>query len=262
MYVNECSASSQMADVAASEDAVMKLLDSLAVIGSCDTGAVTVEKYYSSNLYTSMLSPGVTVDSLPNKDLKRKLKLSLRGAKCWEKAPITALGATYLYKGKDVTLTSMSEAYEQSTGPMLFNFILGGIEEPEAAVEKKGIGIVNVASYSDANGLLAWLITKGWRKKQYDLTSNIAPHDDESILSDSNRFEATDYHYKGRLMYRRKGTDHLCYIDSKHFGEAAHIEEFNETTKKMIRTLKINEDIEHHALTKNEKGRTLKIEKY
>lgn len=59
-------------------------------------------------------------------------------------------------------------------------------------------------------------------------------------------------------MYRRKGTGHIGYIDSKHFGEAAHIEEFNEKTKGMLRTLKINEDVEHHPLTGNEQKRKLK----
>ena len=44
------------------------------------------------------------------------------------------------------------------------------------------------------------------------------------------------------------------------FGSAAHIEEFNEVTKRPVQTLKINDDSVHHELTYNEKRRTLKFD--
>lgn len=260
VYVNERSAACQLADVAAAEAAVKTLLDCLGVVDSCDAAAVTVKKYYGSGLYTAMLSSGVTIETLRDKDLKRRIKLSLRGASCWNKMCLTDIGATYLHQGHDVTMTSMSESYEQAS-PMLVNFVMSGIGEPVAVIEKQGCSAVAVNAYSDTAALLAFVIAKGWRRRQYDLASSIPPHDEESILSDTSRFEPTEFRYKGRIMYCRKGTGHLCYIDSKHFGEAAHIEEFNEATKKMLGTLKINEDVEHHPMTSKEKERRLKVDK-
>ena len=258
VYVNEHSAVCRLIDAREAEEAVKALLDCLEVLDNCDAGAVVVKKYYSSVLYTSPLLDGGTVQTLRNKDLKRRFKLSLRGACCWDGVPLTDVNAAYLHKGNDVSMTSMSESYEQ-VSPLLVNFLMSNIGEPIAVIEKSGISTKEVVSYSDTASLLAFVIAKGWRRNHYDLTSSLPPHDEESILSDASRFEATAYSYNGRTMYRRKGTDHLCYIDSKHFGEAAHIEEFNENTLRMIGTVRINEDVEHHPMTRNEKRRKLRI---
>lgn len=260
VYVNERSAACQLPDVISSETAIKTLLDCLDVVDGCDAASVTVKKYYGNGLYSAMLSNSVTIDTLRDKDLKRRVKLSLRDAGCWDKMSLTDANATYLHQGRDVTMTSMSESYEQAS-PILVNFVLSGIGEPVAVIEKKGSTTVAVDAFSNTSMLLAFVIAKGWRRSQYDLTSNIPPHDEESILSDLSRFEPTEFRYKGRIMYRRKGTGHLCYIDSKHFGKAAHIEEFNEATKEMLGTLKINEDVEHHPITTNEKVRKLKLDK-
>ena len=62
-------------------------------------------------------------------------------------------------------------------------------------------------------------------------------------------------------MYRRIGTNHLCYVDSKHFGGASHIEEFDEATKKQVAKLRIDIDAEFKPLTYSEKRRTLKFDR-
>ena len=259
VYVNECSAVGQMADAEAAEQAVKAMLDCLKLLESCDKSIVTIKKYFSRGLFSALLSQNVSIDTLRDRELRHLVKLSLRDAFCWNKTPLADGNAIYRHCGHDVSQTSMSEAYEQDSS-MLVNFVSSYVEEPIARIEKIGSAIARVMSYSDGGALLSFVLTKGWRRNQYNLSSSVPPRDEESILSDTNRFEATVYRYNGRVIYRRKDTGHLCYIDSKHYGPAAHIEEFNEATKVMVGTLKINEDVEHHSLSKRERSRRLKLD--
>lgn len=259
VYINEKSLVGQCADSASVEHAIVALLDCLSVFDGCDRQLVKVQKYYYGGLYVAPVSYGICLQNFGNKDLKRKFRLALRDAANWEDSPLTQVGAVYLHKGKDVSWSSMSEAYENSSS-LLVNLRQGGIGEPVALIEKKGTDIVEVSSFSNGSVVLDRVIKNGWRQQTYDLNSSVPPRDEESILADTRKFELTEHRYKGRLMYRRIGTNNLCYIDSKHFGGAAHIEEFNEATKKPVQTLKINHDSVHHELTPNERQRTLRFD--
>ena len=134
------------------------------------------------------------------------------------------------------------------------------VKEPIAVVEKQGRGKVYIDSYSDIELLSELLIIRKWRKRGYDLSSVIPPRDTETILMDAAKFVPTEHSYQGRVMYRRIGTNHLCYVDNKHCGAAAHIEEFNEVTKKQVRKLKVNADEEYKPLTTSEKKRLLRFD--
>lgn len=259
VYINEKSFNSQNSDVASVEKTVVSLLECLSVLDGCNPNAVRIHKYFSRLLYTAPLSHDLCIQNLGNKDLKRKFKLALRGAVSWEDSPLSQAGAVYLHKGLDVSWSSMSESYE-NTFPLLANLNRSDVDEPLALIEKKGDGSVKVASCSDASVVIREVIKRGWRQQTYNYDSSVPPRDEESILADANKFDATEHRYNGRQMYRRKGTNNLCYIDSKHFGGAAHIEEFNEITKKPVQTLKINDDSVHHELTYNEKRRTLRFD--
>lgn len=259
VFINEKSLVGQCADSASVENAIKSLLDCLSVFDGCDSQLVKVQKYYFGGLYVAPVSYGVNLQNLGNKDLKRKFRLALRDAVNWEDLPLTQVGAVYLYKGKDVSWSSMSEAYENAF-PLLVNLRQGDIDEPVALIEKKRVGNVEVSSFSDSSTVIDKVIKNGWRQRMYNLSSCMSPRDEESILAVSVKFEPTEHRCNGRVMYRRIGTNHLCYIDSKHFGGAAHIEEFNEATKKPVQTLNINDDSVHHELTPNEKRRTLRFD--
>lgn len=259
VYINEVSAKEQHPDARGAEVAVKSMLDCLSLIDSCDSSLVTAKKYYQSNIYNVMLAHNINLQNMRNKDLKMRFKLALKNATNWTSSSLTDEQASYLNNGNDVTMTSMSEAYEQIS-PMLVNFVKSDVTEPLSEINKNGTATKRIRSYSDVTAITALFINYGWRKKTYDLTSSIPPRDEESILANTDIFEPTEYRYKGSVMYRRKGTNHLCYIDTKHYGISAHIEEFDEATKNMVCTLKINDDAIHHKLSKNEKGRKLKIE--
>lgn len=257
-YINERSLTAQCTDLTAVENAVRMLIDCLSLIDGCNGENVTVSKYYCSGLYGAALSHDHSVQNLPDKDLKRRFKLAIKTAKRWEDAALTDNNAIYFHQGQDVSWTSMSEAYEQQY-PLLVNFQNSHVSEPAAAIEKQSDGIMMIESYSDSAALLKELIEKGWRKKEYSLSSSVPPRDDESILSDTDKFEPTNYRVQERVVYRRKGCNHLCYMDNFHVGESAHIEEFDEATKKQVATVKVNEDVAHHPLTKKEKERKLDV---
>lgn len=260
VYINEKSAMGQGADAAAVEEVLKTLLGSLSLLEGCDKDVVTISKYYSGKLYTAGLSSLHNIQNLTNKDLKRRVKLALKDAKNWEAAPLTDMAATYLHVGVDVGWSSMSEAYERQY-PMLVNFMSSSIQETLAEIEKVGVKKISIASFSVSGDLAAWLVSKNWRKQEYDFNSTEAPIDEETILSDSNKFKPTEHRYHGRVMYRRIGTSHLCYVDSKHSGKASHIEEFDEATKKQVCKLRINTDVEYKPLTYNEKRRSLKFDR-
>lgn len=259
VYINEKSFNGQNSDVASIEKAIVSLLECLSVLDGCNPNAVCICKYYSKLLYTAPLSYDFCTQNLGNKDLKRKFRLALRDAVNWDTSPMTQLGAVYFHKGKVVSWSSMSEAYENAE-PLLVNMRQCDVDEPVAVVEKRGAGFVGVSSFSDGSAVINFVIKNGWRQRTYNLASNVPPRDEESILADASKFEATEHRCNGRQMYRRKGTNNLCYIDSKHSGGAAHIEEFNEATKKPVQTLNINDDSVHHHLTPNERQRTLRFD--
>lgn len=259
VYINEKSAISQPCDIKTVEDYIISLLDCLALLDNCKKEVVKIQKYYCSSIFLASLSNDVSLQSLSNKDLKRKFKLALKNAIKWELSPLTKENTTYLHNSMDVSGSSMSEAYE-NIFPLLINFPKSSISEPIAVIINNKDGKKEVESLSNSSEVAKKLIEKGWKNNAYDLSSKNPPRDEESILADLEKFEPTEHRYNGRLMYRRKETDHLCYIDRKHTGAAAHIEEFNETTKNPVCTLKINEDSIHHALTPNEKTRKLRFD--
>lgn len=259
VYINEKSVISQLANVNEVEAAVKTLLECLSLLDGCDQDCVKVQKFYCSGLYVASLSYETRLQNLSNKDLKKKFQHALKDAINWEEEPLSDIDSVYSHNGMDVSWSSMSEAYEKQF-PLLVNFVQSPIIEPVAVVEKDGTSGIGIESFSNSELVAQRLISNGWRKKLYDFSSKLAPRDDESILADTAKFEPTDHRYKGRVMYRRIGTDHLCYIDSKHSGAAAHIEEFNETTKEPVCKLNINEDSVYRELTRSEKRRKLRFD--
>lgn len=259
VYINEKSLMAQCADLSAVEKGLKTIIDCLSLIDRCSSDAVSIKKYYCSDVFLRKLSREHSLQNIPYKDLKIRFQKAIKDAKNWEGEPLSDINAIYTHEGVVVSWSSMSEAYEQQS-PMLINMVNSTVKEPIAIIEKQDIGKVMVDSYSDIELLSELFITRKWCKREYDLSSVIPPRDKETILTDTTKFEPTDHSYQGRVMYRRIGTNHLCYVDNKHCGAAAHIEEFNEVTKKQVRKLKVNKDEEYKPLTTTEKNRVLRFD--
>ena len=256
VYINEKSLVAQCKDLSAVEKGLKTIIDCLSLTDGCSEDAVDIQKYYCRGVFGENISKELTLQNLPNKDLKKCFRKAIKDAKKWDEKPLSDANAVYMHEGIDVGWSSMSEAYEQQF-PMLINMVNSTVKEPVAVIEKIEVGKLTVDSCSDLNLLAELLITRKWRKKGYDKSSFIPPRDEETILTDTTKFTPTAHCYHGRVMYRRIGTNHLCYVDNKHCGIAAHIEEFNETTKKQVCKLKIDADEEFKPLTAKEKKRSL-----
>lgn len=116
---------------------------------------------------------------------------------------------------------------------------------------------INSRHFSSSDYLLSYLKSKGLVSTSYDISSSIPPRDDETILADSSVFLVTRHSFQKRKMYQRVGTNELWYVDNFHYGRDAHIEVFNETTKKQIYVSRIDKIDFFRPLTNEEKARTL-----
>lgn len=116
---------------------------------------------------------------------------------------------------------------------------------------------VNIRHFTSSEFLLAYLNSEGLLSPSYNFSSSIPPRDDETILADSSVFLMTRHSFQRRKMYRRLGTNELWYVDNFHYGRDAHIEVFNETTKKQIHVSRIDIIDFFRPLTDEEKARTL-----
>lgn len=111
--------------------------------------------------------------------------------------------------------------------------------------------------FTSSDSLFSYLKSRGLVSHIYDISSSIPPRDDETILADSSVFLLTRHSFQRRKMYQRIGTSELWYVDNFHYGRDAHIEVFNETTKKQINVSRIDKIDFFRPLTDEEKARTL-----
>lgn len=116
---------------------------------------------------------------------------------------------------------------------------------------------IKTCDFLSSDTLLLYLKERGHIKPVYNPLSSVPPRDDETILADISLFSETRHSYQRRKMYRRNGTSELWYVDNCHFGEDAHIEVFNENTKKQIHVSRIDRIDFFRDLTEAEKSRTL-----
>ena len=186
-------------------------------------------RYYSADLYTRpFLYDGTVLSSVlkKNPDYNRKFRHYL----------------------KDFSLSGQAADASLSAGPISIrlNFQYGPCPDDST----KG-------SFSSVELLLPYLKAKGLIASSYDSTSSIPPRDDETFLADKNVFQMTQHAFQGRKMYRKIGTSELWYVDNLHYGMDAHIEVFNETTKKQIAVSRVDKEDFFRPLTDEEKARTL-----
>lgn len=196
------------------------------------------------------------------KDCKRLLKIVLDKANSWDSYPLQDYQATYITdQGVNVSGSSMAESYEcpdallidypQATPPKTYN-----IQKDHS--EWKSVSVVQ-----DIDQLTSILIGRGIIPRNYDVSSNISPRDEESMLIDPAKFIPTGRIAKirkdkpGRRIYKEITTGRLCYIDEEHYGSHAHIEVFDGNTLRFVCTYCINDTAIHHENKPNEINRTI-----
>lgn len=241
------------------EEKIGDVISCLDVLALCPEGCMN--KYYIPEaLYRKPVYGDKTeLQSFLNQHKDRKRQFQLR-LKDFIHADITDLSKCE-YKENFYDMTCLNVAYKSAliADTTLVNFPLSIFLTPSVDV-KHGENTLAISSFDNSEGLRDYLVNNGLVGKLYDKSSNRPPRDDETILADPTVFEVTAHSYQGRKMYRRIGTDELWYVDNLHFGQDAHIEVFNENTKKQTAVCRVDKIDFYRDLTDSEKGRELRFD--
>lgn len=226
VYLNELSADSQY-NGHPWQDGLTELFNCLDLCRGKDG---QVSGYYSGNLFTRPFLYNRTLLTTVLKkdpDFNKKFRL-------------------YLKDFSRVTSDSVMGKFDSDPGGILLNFQYGPFSDD-----------ISARHFTSSELLLSYFKSEGLLTPSYDISSSIPPRDDETILADSSVFQMTRHSYQRRKMYLRLGTNELWYVDNFHYGRDAHIEVFNEITKKQIHVSRIDKFDFFRPLTDEEKARML-----
>lgn len=172
--------------------------------------------------------------------------------KSWEKQKLHDDNSSYEFNKEPVTGTSVAEIAErklqnQDLKGVLINFIESKYgDNPNIEILKNSTDTVKIDCVITPESIENWLIDNGFinPEETYDEKSGIAPADYQTVLKDATIFEKTNYpRNNGRIVHRKKGTNELWVVDSaiKHAGAKAHIEVFDENSRKHLGTSLYNQ---------------------
>ena len=175
--------------------------------------------------------------------------MKLLGNSFWEEEYIHDYNCSYMHNAIEFVTTSVAEIAERKIQNQDLNSFLLNFEKSYFS-EVNDIDVLKDNKFSviiDCNCSKETIIN--WFKKRgcivpYDPTSKTSPDDEQTVLGKSDLFELTQYkRQNGRRVFRRIGTNQLWYVDSspRHATEKAHIEVFDEKTKKHLGTSLYNE---------------------
>ncbi|WP_427874053.1 hypothetical protein [Flavobacterium sp. MMS24-S5] len=184
--------------------------------------------------------------------------LQLLNPKSWQKNQIHIGDCSYEFNKENFVGTTVAEISERSLVTKdFFGFLLNFSESKFGSNDninvlknrEEKIFIDSVVSSEDIEN---WLINRGFiiPAEIYDENSRNPPTDYQTVLKDNLIFEKTNYpKNNGRTVYRKKDSSELWVVDSasKHAGSKAHIEVFDEGTRKHLGTslynvVKLNTD--------------------
>ncbi|MDV3951731.1 hypothetical protein CMT77_05815 [Elizabethkingia anophelis] len=172
--------------------------------------------------------------------------------KSWEKQKIHDASSSYEFNKEPLTGTTVAEIAERKLQDktikgVLINFIESKYgNNPNIDIVKDNTDTIRVDCAMTPESIESWLITNGIINLDeiYNEKSGIAPADYQTVLKDNTKFEKTTYpKNNGRIVYRRIGTNELWVVDSaiKHAGAKAHIEIFDENSRKHLGTSLYNQ---------------------
>lgn len=205
-----------------------------------------------------------SLNSISDKTLKvgtKNILLNKHKIIDWNKERLHSPEESFEYDNEDVTDTSMAELAERKsrkkelTG-VLVNFLRSKFENLEIAqIIKNREHTINLECVEDERTLEKWL-EKHSLLNLYKPTSKEPPNDRQTVLRDLQRFHATSFPFQaGRKVYQEIKTGYYWYVDSLHFGRAAHLEIFNKK-KEHLGTADLDGKID---FSRAEKSKKLKI---
>ncbi|HNQ69058.1 MAG TPA: hypothetical protein PKN32_11820 [Bacteroidales bacterium] len=245
VFINECSLNEQLNKYTFVE--AIKIF--LRVINS-------VNKFTGTNVYKSVLF--FNFKALKDTHIERSLKANfelnsvfsqnLKNALNWEKEQVHDEYSNYICNKEEYVKTSIAEISERKLADPLLNAILINFVDSKFSdninilVHKNDSDIINVNCAFNESTIHEWLIERGFinPKIAYNEFLGLPPLDCQTVLCTSNKFELTKWRNGkfGRKVYRLIGSNQLWVVDNsiKHATNKAHIEVFDETTKKHLGT--------------------------
>ena len=208
------------------------------------SSSIYYRKIISNELLTSNIPSIHTIKTVLIQNLKNTIK--------WEDQQLHSKDAIYDFNNDDQESSSVAEITERKLRDSNLNTVLINFSESlfqynlKITVIKDFTDNVLVECVFDLDTLQKWLIVNGLIdiNEEYDVTSSIPPHDFQTVLVKSGKFEITKYPLQqGRKVYRRTGTNELWVVDnsSRHANPKAHIEVFDQESRKHLGTSLYNE---------------------
>lgn len=253
LFINEASLHGQYKDNIAFFDSLRVFLSSLKRISEIknDKNLFKSDHFF---YYTGI--EGIYLESIikNNPELNHIFvhNLQLLSPKSWQKEQMHDASCSYEYNDENFVNTSVAEISERVlVVPNFCGFLLNFHESKFGntltfKVSKEQAIIIEVDAVITPEEVENWLINNGFINPSeiYDEASRIAPSDFQTVLKNDEVFEKTSYpRNSGRIVYRKKGTNELWVVDNaiKHAGAKAHIEIFDEKSKKHIGTSLYNQ---------------------
>lgn len=182
-----------------------------------------------------------------NFELNSVFSQNLKNAINWEEEQVHDENSSYIFNEEEYVNTSIAEITERElTIPflkaVLINFVDSKFAENRIISVQKNLDInANISCAFDETSIQDWLIQNGFINPdaEYDESSGLPPLDKQTVLA-NDQFEATQWRNGrfGRKVFKFKGTTQLWVVDgsSMHANNRAHIEVFDQITKKHIGT--------------------------
>lgn len=183
-----------------------------------------------------------------NSDLSYRFKDAIQknNVKSWEGNRVQVDSVVYKYVEEICNESSMAELAEKKYNDSDFKGFLLNFQNSkfgdssEILISRDKEDVILNCAY-DVNSINQYLISNNLidENNDYDEALKIAPTDLQTVLKDSSIFERTNYpKNNGRTVYRRIGTNQLWTVDgaTKHATVKAHIEVFDENTRKHLGT--------------------------
>jgi hypothetical protein len=243
IFLNELSLHGQYQNIQDFKQAILVFTNTLVAIKQHQNPRLPERALYRTQLlYTrSAINSEVfkaSFNQIPDKGLQqrfRELVFNQGNAKDWQKQQRHSADATYTSEHEEdtplqsnVTQTTLAEAAEY----MLQGFMCLLVHF-QASRYSSLLNITVIKNGQESIALKGVETSTEWEKwatstfHLYDPQTQAKPSEEQTILHDISRFEATSRVQQGRRMYRERSTGDLWCLDNQHRYKGTHFEVFD-----------------------------------
>lgn len=221
--------------------------------------------FYDGNIFLKIIrTPDVNVSRVlqDNRELKSRLSRLAQQFDRIEREHEADAKYTFCHLKKlyDVTGTMVAHAYEYSEDDFISCMLNFNSSYPGEIISvlKNEVAPKDILSHGDEGSLVKKLQALGLLKRYYTDSDTHRPNDYETILTDTNLFEPTEFGNRNNRLYRRIDVkNELWCLDRGHSGSSAHLEVFRESDGHQIHVSRVDRICFFRGLTDDESKRIL-----